>query len=54
MEGDSDQDPFSLMQEQHSGLFCFHEGANLGGKKGEQERSEGGYEVNKRKVEMRE
>lgn len=31
VEGDSDQDPFSLMQEQHSGLFCFHEGANLGG-----------------------
>ncbi|MPD05098.1 E3 ubiquitin-protein ligase MYCBP2 [Portunus trituberculatus] len=31
VEADNDQDPFSLMQEQHSGLFCFHEGANLGG-----------------------
>ena len=34
VEADNDQDPFSLMQEQHSGLFCFHEGANLGGEEG--------------------
>ncbi|XP_037787011.1 E3 ubiquitin-protein ligase MYCBP2-like isoform X1 [Penaeus monodon] len=29
--GDSDQDPFSLMQGQHSGLFGFPEVGNLGG-----------------------
>lgn len=48
VEGDSDQDPFSLMQEQHSGLFCFQEGANLGGKKGRQERSKGNNESKKK------
>ncbi|KAK8736341.1 hypothetical protein OTU49_004949, partial [Cherax quadricarinatus] len=31
IEGDSDQDPFSLMQGQHSGLFGFPEVGNLGG-----------------------
>lgn len=48
VEGDSDQDPFSLMQEQHSGLFCFHEGANLGGKKGRKVRSDASNQETKK------